>query len=639
MKNHPDICNALKFLAGQCDWASSWDGAGFNKLDAQFGHDLADKCEKYNLTLRQHLAALKMLTKYRGQLQNAALALPLEADVEQFIAQRDLEISHSKHLAKTLGTVDLVDDTLKIQFDYNPGLIARIKDIGRKPGERSIARWNLIERHWELPPQYIANVKDALPEFAFTEAAATLIEQIEQHLAAQKAQEERDRKLREWEFTQLMSLANLDAPLPNGRMLYKHQKEGIETIFRLKNLIVADDMGLGKSAQALVAARAYHELYRCPTFVICPASLKENWKREAQMVGLDIEIFSFHHASIPTPLEYGNYLLIFDEAHYCQNPNSQRTQAAIALATAPNCRACILLTGTPLKNGDPMNLFPLLVMMQHDLGRDKGHYKKTYCRGNGSHLKELNRIITKDQPCMIRRTKKQCLDLPPKTRVMREAEPDNTALRQYQERFNALREEYHRRIEDGTISDQGAALVMLTHLRHAASWAKIDTTIELAQEILEQGEQAIIFCAFHDTALKIAAKLDAEIIDGEANARKQTQSIVDRFQEGRTQALVCMFSAGGVGLNLTAASTVILADRPWTPAEAEQSEARIHRIGQHYPTTSIWIQAFETDRKIDHILQQKQQRIDLVLAGKRQTFNGTDSIGSIAKELLEDLFS
>lgn len=92
--------------------------------------------------------------------------------------------------------------------------------------------------------------------------------------------------------------------------------------------------------------------------------------------------------------------------------------------------------------------------------------------------------------------------------------------------------------------------------------------------------------------------------------------MVDRFQEGLSSVFVCTFGAGGVGLTLTAAHTIILIDRPWTPGDAYQAEDRVRRIGQTQPVRSIWMSSFPIDEQIDRLLEEKTQTTKAVLAGK-----------------------
>lgn len=105
---------------------------------------------------------------------------------------------------------------------------------------------------------------------------------------------------------------------------------------------------------------------------------------------------------------------------------------------------------------------------------------------------------------------------------------------------------------------------------------------------------------------------EGELLTGETPAKKR-QGMVDNFQTGIKPVFVCTFGAGGVGLTLTAARTVILLDRPWTPGDAAQAEDRIRRIGQRFTVRSIWISANEVDKQIDQMLESKTHTSNTVL--------------------------
>src|ERR1019366_5732750 len=452
-----------------------------------------------------------------------------------------------------------------------------------------------------------------------------------------------------------------------------------------KRLILAHDLGLGKTRSALIAAKGYG----LPIFVICPASVQINWLREAEMVETPIEVYSW--AKLPEPPEDQDYILIGDEAHYAQNIASRRTKGFLALAE--RARAVYALTGTPMKNAQPINLYPLLVACQHPLAESLRAYERRYCNGHyksvgrkhdvwdvtgSSNLDELHRKV---RDVILYKRKDECLkDLPPKIRLMRQAEVSKEEERAYhamidrrweehntrmqqkrEERLAILRQDLSSNLDDDLAvermelgddvdevalldelaedAENARALVELGILRHAGSQAKIGTAIAIAQEIVEQGESIVLFCAYRDTAGKLAEELDADCLSGDTDIGER-QRMIDRFQAKQTRILICMIGAGGVGITLTAAQTVVLVDRPWTPGDAVQCEDRLHRISQTGSVTAIWLQYGPIDEKIDLLLQQKQERIDLVLRGKRKSMRGVSrSIRSMAKEILESIRS
>jgi SNF2 family DNA or RNA helicase len=177
-------------------------------------------------------------------------------------------------------------------------------------------------------------------------------------------------------------------------------------------------------------------------------------------------------------------------------------------------------------------------------------------------------------------------------------------------------------------------LVLLNHVRHAGSVAKAETAIELAQDIIDEGGQVVIFVAFKDSGHQISKSLECKMLSGDT-PNDERQVMVDDFQSGKYNALVCTFGAGGVGITLTAAQNVILVDRAWTSGDVEQSEDRLHRIGQKSAVTATWLQYGKVDIAIDELIQSKAERIELVLQGKRKTMRGVGSTPTeIANELL-----
>ena len=297
--------------------------------------------------------------------------------------------------------------------------------------------------------------------------------------------------------------------------LYAHQDAGARWLVERRRAIVADDMGLGKTREALAAALAFgHRIV-----VVGPAGLRVNWLREAEAVGAQIEYWSW--AKVPTPPEC-RYTLIADEAHYAQNFKAQRTKRFLALAEA--AEAVFPLTGTPIKNGRPANLYPLLVAVRHEIARDRRAYEVRYCAAGptrwspwdatgAAHLEELHAKIADS---LLRRTKDECLDLPAKTRVLRTAElaPDAQAL--YSRALGEMQVEYRRRLAAGEIS-AADALVLLTHVMHAGSLAKVDAACEIAEEVLEQGGQVVLYFRFVDSAR--ARVLLVEVLGAEALRR------------------------------------------------------------------------------------------------------------------------
>lgn len=597
MTSHESVINeAVLFLVSRCDGAHSQDGAGYNRYDAQWGRDAAHKIEKGQTV--NPVYALKVLGKYRKQLERGGIILPgVEAVQAERVAVPAVPIEGV--------SVSRVGDWLAIRFPYDPAKVAIARELPNR-------RWNPDSKCWSVPVAALEAVLSAFPGA-----------KLEGGLG-----EEREAKIRAGQLASDLAVFEQIAP---GCSLYDHQDSGCRWLIEQRRAICADDMGLGKTREALVAAKVLG--YR--VIVVAPAGLRINWLREAEAVDVQIEIYSW--AKVPEAVE-GDFTLIADEAHYAQSLKAQRTKRFLALSKV--ARAVFCLTGTPIKNGRPANLFSLLLAIKHPLAQDRKSYEIRYCAAGptrwtkwdvtgAAHLDELHRKLADG---VLRRMKDECLDLPEKTRVLRKAELSAEATALYNTTLNEMQTEYRRRKQAGEIGEADA-LVLMNHLRHSGSVAKVESATELAEEVIEQGGQVVLFTAFKESAESLASALNAGKITGEQGP-EQRQSAIDAFQAGALKAMVCTLGAGNVGITLTAAQTVILVDRPWTPGDAIQAEDRLHRIGQKNAVTAIWLQANGADEAIDALLEQKHERIELILTGKRKTLKGLRSISEVAEAVL-----
>jgi SNF2 family DNA or RNA helicase len=305
-----------------------------------------------------------------------------------------------------------------------------------------------------------------------------------------------------------------------------------------------------------------------------------------------------------------------------------------------------------MKNGRPINLYPLLKAINHPVARNSSDYQKRYCaagyrqigykriwdNSGASHLDELNHRIA---DCMIRRKKKEVLsDLPDKLRVMRKAEVKGDRLKGWKKAVAEAQVEYEalKRKQEETGVETAAKLVLMTRLRVANSIAKVDSAIEYAEEVLEQGKPIVLFTDFVPSAqelyLHLSKQYPCELLTGETPVSDR-QAMKERFQAGESKVFISTIKAGGVGITLTAASNVLLVDRAWTPGDAEQAEDRTYRIGQKNNVLAAWLQHGEIDEWVDTILQNKEEIINKVFSGKRKTMRGAKSPNDIVNELLK----
>ena len=654
------VHECLRYLTSHCDGA---DTDGFKRVDVLFGRQLA---ERDSLTLAQVVVGAKIIRKYRRQLEAARLRIPTQSEAEAYLTMQ-LAPTAAKQVvprqgampSKSSNRVYIKDERLVVEYHYDQAKYAAIAALKEKVPDCKFNFFGLKE--WSFPVEVANTVVDALKpfcDFVYNVDIPALIEWAK----ANKELEET--------FAELERNAALDAvhpflagePVANGQVLFEHQREAVRLLIERKRVILAHDLGLGKTRSALIAAKAYE----LPVIVICPASLKINWQREAEAVQVPIEVYSW--AKLPKLTGDDDYILIADEAHYAQTLRARRTQGFLKLAKY--ARAVYALTGTPMKNGRPINLYPLLVACKHPLVQNKQAYERRYCNahmrhvGHGrqvydvtgeSHLVELQ---DETRNTILYKKKEECLkDLPPKVRIMRQAEVSKEAKFAYQAMIDQLRQEHQQRMQekrelrDAALlkkhgfkkadivemdGEQAEVLVELGILRQAGSMIKVESAIDIAQEVLAQRGLIVLFTAYRESAEKIADALDVECLSGKVKG-KARQAIIDRFKSKEKRALVCLIGTGGLGHTFTAAQTVVLVDRPWTPGDAEQCEDRLHRIGQQGSVTAIWLQYGAIDGRIDALLQRKQERIDLVARGKRKTMRGIESIRSMAKEILESV--
>lgn len=449
---------------------------------------------------------------------------------------------------------------------------------------------------------------------------------------------------------QLVLHANLSAPLLNGWKLFPHQKRAIMAGLKMRRMILALDMGLGKTLIGCVWSKAFLKSFPdIKVLVICPVSLQAEWKRTAMAAtGLTVsskpaswltkkenaasfdeegQVFIASWAKVPPKIvATERYIVVADEAHSMQSLESARTRVSLSLIQASGCIGVLLLTGTPMKNGKPSNLFPLLKAVRHPLGRHQKAYEAHFCRGqevrygarvvwNACGSSNIAQLRALTQSHLLHLTKEDCLkDLPPQTRVFQKVPVSSRRQMQHNQAFQDLVKTHKTASKDSE-----AILGAIQRLRMVGSLAKIEASVQLALSVLEKEPAVVIFTSFCQVAKAVHTQLgefgwQGEILTGETPAKKR-QDLVDRFQTGISPVFVCTFGAGGVGLTLTAAHTVILVDRPWTPGEAHQAEDRVRRIGQTKAVRSLWVSAFEVDECIDRLLEDKAQTATAVLAG------------------------
>ena len=429
----------------------------------------------------------------------------------------------------------------------------------------------------------------------------------------------------------------IERVLPNGMMPYDHQFDAAVAALHNRRTILAFDVGVGKTLTSILVARAYQQQTGGKVVAVVPASLIENWERETDGL-LDISIHSA--GVVPKPEDFGSdrFFLIGDEAHYYQDMSSKRTKQMVRLSNA--AQGVILPTATPIRNY-PANIFPLLKMVQHPLGKNFEAFKRQYCGGKFAGSSNLKQLHSETQNSIILGSKEDYLDLPPFKRVQRKVAMTGEPERLFYSLMAKSREQYRERVESGEISKGGFHIVLLNHLRQAASKGKSIHAAALAVGAINNGHQVAIFTGFNESAnyiLKyIKMHTDAVLLNG-AVPKGKRQGLVDQFQDGEVEAFI-MTRAGSAGLNLQKGTIFISVDRTWSPFDMIQAEGRIHRNGQNKPCYSIWLQDEVIDPWLDHMMLRKYRVAREVLSGKHETMDGVGKPAEWAKDLSRFLFA
>ena len=418
---------------------------------------------------------------------------------------------------------------------------------------------------------------------------------------------------------QLVEAANPDQPLADGRLLLPHQRHAVRWLLARRGALLADEMGLGKTLSALVAARALARVAQLHIVVLAPASVHGHWRREALAVEVSLHLLSW--AAIPQdPPVAAGYVLIADEAHYAQNINTRRTRGLLRLARHPRLRCCWLLSGTPMKNGRPHQLLPLLAAIGHPMARHQRWYELTFCNGHwgerhgrrrwqcdgATHLAELRRLT---KPLILYRRKQQCLELPPKIRRLFPIKLNAAEAAAFQLALDRTIANYRCRVAEGEVSTHAEPLAVLTAMRRLGSEAKSPRIAFLLQHLLQQGHAVVVFSNFCQPLRSLHSCVGGVMLSGD-HGPAQREQMVSAFRQGEVNLLLATYGAAGCGYNLQRARHVVLLERPWTPGDAQQAEDRCHRIGSRHALVSLWPQLGVADHLVDELIASKLQNID-----------------------------
>jgi SNF2 family DNA or RNA helicase len=424
---------------------------------------------------------------------------------------------------------------------------------------------------------------------------------------------------------------------------FKHQVEGIRRMLRMRSVLLADDMGLGKCIQALTVAACALEAECRRVLIVTPASLKGNWEeeianygknfsckildgtpkqREVQMTKFSSDVLIVNYEQVIAHWailnSMGFDITIYDEAHYLKNKSSARTKACFKLNQARH----FLLTGSPVLN-QVDDLWALLHRIDAGQFPNYWTFVNRYAVYGGYQDKQIIGIKNEKElrermaPYLVRREKTECLDLPGKMiiPVMLDMHPEQRKLydqiTEDMELPNPADLENPFKIEN--------ALVKLMRLKEICGTtatlgyedhsSKLDRAVDMAKQFVTKGESVVVFTQFRQVQACFATRLkkegvDFELLHGDVKIADR-QGVVKRWEANtkakRPSILICMWQVGGIGMNFTASSTCFALDKLFVPKLNEQGYDRLDRIGQ---TKVVQVYEFIMRKSIEMRIEQ-----------------------------------
>ncbi len=439
--------------------------------------------------------------------------------------------------------------------------------------------------------------------------------------------------------------------IPDEQEFYQHQIDGVRRMVRMSGALLADEMGLGKSlSAATVAACAIQELETKKVLIVSPASLKGVWgdelnehtaftwtvvpsgiskaKRSAVIRDYKTDMLIVNYEQVITHVvelnAIGFGMIIYDEAHMIKSRKSARTKACFKLRAPRH----FLLTGSPLLN-QVDDLWALLYRIDPVEWPNYWKFINRYAVYGGWGDKQIVGIKNEAElrerlaKYMLRREKKECLDLPEKQFIQVKLDPHPEQKRMYDHALIEMQV----LIPNAPPLEINNALTKFLRLKQICGTtatqegcedfsSKLDRAVEITQEVVANGEPIVIFTQFRGVLACMVNRLEKLLVPiptwqlhGNIKAEDRKPMVNDwtsSAQRGYPGALICMYQVGGVGLTMTAASKVILLDKLFVPKLNEQAVDRLHRIGQKR-TVQIYelIMRGTVEARIERILKQK----------------------------------
>jgi len=629
MEQYAELRQALQVMVGNDpDRVRELNGIGFNAYDSDFGHKMADLA---SFTPRQARATWKMLAKYREQLASAGVdyaAIPEPTVPDE---------QNPNSLTWDGAAVILASR-------YSPALVAAIRELPRSGRKWTGQVWRIVPDA-ESVPALLALAERF--EFAVSAQAREAMEQARATKAATRALSE-------------AAAPTLDIPaIPEtklGGQLRPFQAAGVQYCLEAQRTFICDEMGLGKTVEALATLAAADAF---PAIIICPASLKLNWEREAhkwlptKSVAVwnggvnpmaDVVIINYDILSKMVNLVEGKAVrreditpkaVVMDESHYAKNYKAQRTMYCKAIAHKVPLR--LALTGTPVLNRPHELISQLQILGRLDDFGGFWTFAKRYCDAKqgswgwdfsgAANLAELNDKLR--STCYVRRQKADVLkELPAKQRTDLTVPIDNRPEyeRAVADFLEWVRESYGK--DAWANAMKAEQLVKIERLKQLCARGKLTAALDWIESFLETEQKLVVFGVHQDVLEAVAKRFGVKAITGETPV-KARQEAVEAFQRDPTVRLIVLnMKVGGLGLTLTAASNVVFLEQGWNPAEHDQAEDRCHRIGQ---TSSVNAWYLLADNTIDTAIY------ELIAAKRTVVTAATEGTGTVEDGMMREI--
>ncbi|XP_071940173.1 uncharacterized protein [Coffea arabica] len=532
------------------------------------------------------------------------------------------------------------------KFPYDPLIVAAFRKIQK-------ASWNVKERLWIFPMSSLITVEKVLSDISDAKLEVENLDPlVRRAIAAASA------------VPDLQARYHLIPASIESRLL-PFQRDGVRFVLQHGGrALLADEMGLGKTLQAIAVVSCIREAW--PVLVLTPSSLRLHWasmiqdwlnvpssdilvvlsqcggsnrggfnilasntKRTIQLDGV------FNIISYDIVPKFQDVLMasefkvvIADESHFLKNGQAKRTNATVPILQ--KAQYVMLLSGTPALSR-PIELFKQLEALYPGVYKNVHEYGNRYCKGGtfgvyqgASNHEELHNLMK--ATVMIRRLKKDVLsELPVKRRQQVFLDLGEKEMRHVNALFCEL-EIIKSKIRSSHSKEEAESLKyaeknLINKIYTDSAEAKIPAVLDYLGTMIEAGCKFLIFahhqpmiCSIHQYLLK--KKVGCIRIDGGTPAASRQALVTDFQEKSSIKAAVLSIKAGGFGLTLTAASTVIFAELSWTPGDLIQAEDRAHRIGQVSSVNIYYLLANDTvDDIIWDVVQSKLENLGQMLDG------------------------